>query len=444
MRRLGPGSSSVQFSSVQLNRLVAVAFVALVSLIPARDGSAQTTLYLRTLAEDLLCAEPVCQAQLLTATVDPPAVRSVVDIDDRAPATYIFPDGSLTAGLRDSSTDRAVIVVRSTSTGATAAVPAPRAVTLLGNPTRPEVYFNDVQGPVAATFSGVRRLTPPPCPAATGSNVISVSADGRRVAYLHQCFPAFNGVIVIDTVTGSTVGSLSGLFGGTLSADGTTFYSAFLTYLRRYDVATGAVQAEVNFAPLSPNLLAVDPITGAVLVTIDALGFGGSVYDANLQLVRNSTAIRGGRWWFDPNQPRAFVLTSHSPAPGLYLDGVRFVDTTTWTTTFDVELGPGFAPRASMVAAFVPASPGTLAAQVSGSAVSLSWSAGGQPAAVTRYVLEVGSAPGLNDIFTGLDVGLQTSFAASGVPPGRYYVRVRAGNFTGLSAPSNEVIVQVS
>jgi hypothetical protein len=127
----------------------------------------------------------------------------------------------------------------------------------------------------------------------------------------------------------------------------------------------------------------------------------------------------------------------------LYLDGVRFVDTTTWTTTFDVELGPGFAPRASMVVAFVPASPGTLAAQVSGSVVSLSWSAGGPPAAVTRYVLEVGSAPGLNDIFTGLDVGLQTSFAASGVPPGRYYVRVRARNYTGVSAPSNEVVVQV-
>ena len=430
-----------KFSSV--SRLAAVVFLALVGLLLARDGFAQTALYLRTLAEDLPCAEPVCQAQLLTATVEPPAVRRVEDVDDRAPATYVFPDGSLTAGLRDSSTDQAAIVVRSTATGATAAVPAPRAVTLLGNPIRPEVYFNDVQGPVAATFSGLRRLTPPPCPAATGSNVISVSADGGRVAYSHRCFAAFTGVIVIDTATGATVGSLPDLYGGALSGDGTTFYSAFLTYLRRYDVATGAVQAEVNFAPLSPNLLAVDPLTGAVLVTIDALGFGGSVYDANLQLVRNSTAIRGGTWWFDPHQPRAFVLTSRSPAPGLYLDGVRFVDTSTWTTTFDVELGPGFAPRASMVAAFVPAAPSTLAAQVSGNTVSLSWGVSGPPAAVTRHVLEVGSAQGLNNIFSGLDVGLQTSFSANGVPAGTYYVRVRAGNYTGLSASSNEVAVQV-
>jgi hypothetical protein len=75
--------------------------------------------------------------------------------------------------------------------------------------------------------------------------------------------------------------------------------------------------------------------------------------------------------------------------------------------------------------------------------VTLSWSLGGRTVAVTRYVLEVGSAPGLSDIFTGLDVGLQTSFGASNVPPGTYYVRVRAGNYSGLSAPSNEVVVHV-
>ena len=55
----------------------------------------------------------------------------------------------------------------------------------------------------------------------------------------------------------------------------------------------------------------------------------------------------------------------------------------------------------------------------------------------------MGSAPGLSNIFSGLDVGLQTSFSASGVPPGTYYVRVRAGNYTGLSAPSNEIQIEV-
>jgi len=49
-----------------------------------------------------------------------------------------------------------------------------------------------------------------------------------------------------------------------------------------------------------------------------------------------------------------------------------------------------------------------------------------QGAAPTRDVLEVGSAAGLRDLIPGNDVGPQTSFAASGVPAGRYYVRVRA------------------
>ncbi|MEZ5292394.1 MAG: fibronectin type III domain-containing protein [Vicinamibacterales bacterium] len=61
----------------------------------------------------------------------------------------------------------------------------------------------------------------------------------------------------------------------------------------------------------------------------------------------------------------------------------------------------------------------------------------------TRDVMEAGTAPGRSDIVAALDVGLQTSLTASGVPPGTYYVRVRAGNYTGLSAPSNEVAVTV-
>jgi hypothetical protein len=91
----------------------------------------------------------------------------------------------------------------------------------------------------------------------------------------------------------------------------------------------------------------------------------------------------------------------------------------------------------------VPAAPVALTPVVRGSVVQLSWMAGPSGAAATRYVLDVGSAPGLSDLVTGLDVGLQTSFAASSVPAGRYYVRVRAGNAAGLGAASSEAIVRV-
>lgn len=91
----------------------------------------------------------------------------------------------------------------------------------------------------------------------------------------------------------------------------------------------------------------------------------------------------------------------------------------------------------------VPGAPVGLTQVVQGLAVQLSWGAGPSGGAPTRYVLEVGSAPGLRDLIPGTDVGQQTSFAASGVPPGTYYVRVRAGNAAGLGAPSGEIIVRV-
>jgi hypothetical protein len=139
---------------------------------------------------------------------------------------------------------------------------------------------------------------------------------------------------------------------------------------------------------------------------------------------------------FDDVSSRLYVVRG-SPASPLYAYAVFDTASLRQTLTVtDVPLG-------QFVALRKPRPPAALVSQVAASSVVLSWSPGGTPAAVIRHVLEVGSAPGLSDIFTGLDVGLQTSFAARGVPPGRYYVRVRAGNYTGLSAPSNEVVVQV-
>ena len=88
-----------------------------------------------------------------------------------------------------------------------------------------------------------------------------------------------------------------------------------------------------------------------------------------------------------------------------------------------------------------PPAPTALAATVTGTTVSLSWT---PPAgAVTGYVLEAGSAPGLANLVAGLALGPTPSFATPNVPPGTYYVRVRAANGTLVSAPSNESVVVV-
>ena len=89
----------------------------------------------------------------------------------------------------------------------------------------------------------------------------------------------------------------------------------------------------------------------------------------------------------------------------------------------------------------VPSAPANLTAQVVLNSVSLTWTpASGE---VLAYRLEAGSASGLSDIASTLLAPIP-SLAVSGVPDGRYFVRVRAVGGDGESDPSNEVIVLAS
>jgi hypothetical protein len=76
-----------------------------------------------------------------------------------------------------------------------------------------------------------------------------------------------------------------------------------------------------------------------------------------------------------------------------------------------------------------------------GGVVGFSWTAAsGSP---TSYVIEAGSRPGLADLANS-DLGsAATTMTATGVGGGTYYVRVRAKNASGISVPSNEVVLIV-
>lgn len=60
----------------------------------------------------------------------------------------------------------------------------------------------------------------------------------------------------------------------------------------------------------------------------------------------------------------------------------------------------------------------------------------------TSYVLEVGFSPGTTALT--LPVASGTSYTASGVPPGTYYVRVRGVNGAGTGPASAEIVVQMT
>jgi hypothetical protein len=88
-----------------------------------------------------------------------------------------------------------------------------------------------------------------------------------------------------------------------------------------------------------------------------------------------------------------------------------------------------------------PNPPQTLTASVNGTTVTLTWAAPAGGAAPTGYSVEAAFTPGGPVIATLPVVG--TSLTVPNVPTGTYFVRVRASNGSGASAPSNEVTVAV-
>ena len=88
-----------------------------------------------------------------------------------------------------------------------------------------------------------------------------------------------------------------------------------------------------------------------------------------------------------------------------------------------------------------PDAPTNFIATVQGSLVTLGWAAPAAGCALTGYVIQAGSAPGLTNIAV-LNVGALTTLSVS-APPGIYYARVLALNAFGASAPSPEIVVTV-
>jgi hypothetical protein len=92
----------------------------------------------------------------------------------------------------------------------------------------------------------------------------------------------------------------------------------------------------------------------------------------------------------------------------------------------------------SLAMGVAPAAPAGFGATVDGARVTLTWHPSSE---ATHYEVDAGSAPGLRNLaryVTG-----DTSLIASGVPPGTYYVRVRALNYAGKGAYAAELRITV-
>lgn len=90
-----------------------------------------------------------------------------------------------------------------------------------------------------------------------------------------------------------------------------------------------------------------------------------------------------------------------------------------------------------------PSAPTSLTATAQDGAVTMTWTPGAGGGVVQSHVVEAGSAPGLSNLAT-LVTTATPSYRAAAVPAGSYWLRVRARNALGTSAPSAEVPVVVA
>lgn len=161
-----------------------------------------------------------------------------------------------------------------------------------------------------------------------------------------------------------------------------------------------------------------------------------------------ATGITQGYWLYAgyaPGDSSALVMPL-GPTPAFQAEapfGTYFVRLAAGNSC---AVGPVSSPDLQVTVApctGVPAAPTGLAHTKSGSLVTLTWNAPAAPNLPSRYVIVVGSGPGLGNLLAVRTTSNATSFQAT-APPGTYYVRVFSENNCGQSATaSNEEVVSV-
>jgi hypothetical protein len=178
--------------------------------------------------------------------------------------------------------------------------------------------------------------------------------------------------------------------------------------------------------------------------------------------VRASVSGRALTMTWEPPQtggpPTGYTLIARSEVDGPVLVSLPLGPATSFSVTapdgqFVLSLtasnADGTGPESTEVEAWVPGPvrsigpPRNLTATVSGSTLTFTWSPppNGVP---TNYILWAGANPSVNPPLVTVPLGAATSFVATDVPPGTYYVFVQARDAVSISAASNVVAVTVA
>lgn len=225
-----------------------------------------------------------------------------------------------------------------------------------------------------------------------------------------------------------------------------------------FDVASGTPLGSIPLPQTSTNVLSLDQARGRLLISSDGL----EAFSMD-SLVSLGTISLPAFPLPPPPYAHAVGLRADTDVSGqsatiFELQVVVFVDNLSLTTcgasrlvALDAATGQlrgtadlsAFSADAScgppvLVRVTEPGSPQGATVTVSGHQVTLDWQT---TMDATGYDIEAGSAPGLTNLAT-VSV-TDTHLTIEGVPPGVYYLRVRAINTIGKSAVSQEIRVVV-
>ena len=158
----------------------------------------------------------------------------------------------------------------------------------------------------------------------------------------------------------------------------------------------------------------------------------------------SSGGARGTRTPFDPGGPSLLTpgTSAGTVVPWDCLTASRRVGI--FSSSIAACAGAGsLVVHASRADVIVAGAPSNLASSVTGTTVTLTWITPGSGDAPTSYVIEAGSSSGASNL-ANFDTGsAATSLTVTAVPPGAYFVRLRARNAAGFSSVSNEIVVTV-
>lgn len=208
-----------------------------------------------------------------------------------------------------------------------------------------------------------------------------------------------------------------------------------------------ATRPPVHFAPATvvrvaaPIVMPRPPSLAAAVagsaVTLTWTTPGGAARDATYLLEAGSRSGRSDLVDADTRSSTAALTITNVP-PGTYFFRVR-ARNASGTSAASNEIVIAI-PADCLTA---PGAPSGLVAGIDGATVTLSWQPPSGACPATAYTIEAGSAPGLANLANFSTGTTATTFTATSVPSGTYYVRVKATSAGGSSGASNEVSFRV-